>query len=450
MIRGLNFSIALATAVVLASAVDTSGASATALLRLAASRHLGWQVNPIRGGNVCVVLGIDECRHGMASVEPGGFQYPSSLAVDPNTGSLFVADTTNSRVQKFTADDAFLAMFGWNVNKTKSGQSTTRQSERDVCTAVSRDVCGAGTPGMAAGQLHDPFSLTVDPLTGDVYILEVGDNMRLDKYTADGRFVWMIGKDVNATTKGSVCLASELARAGVRCSAGTANATDSIEPEAFKPAQQYGDLLAMGGPEDLLYVGDEHRVQEMDSEGRWRREILLTSLSARPASDVTALTVDTSGDVYLVYDRTEPVSGADLEATATIRKFDAKGNQEAAFPIASDSGNATVHVDGLALGPNGLLAVIGVEIGFGTHVRFGRFYKAKTGRMIGAFVPPPDNDGLTFDAMGNLYVAATDSQEVTVYAPRSSSSLTSGLAQCEATPGRDDAGTVNCILNGSG
>ena len=61
-------------------------------------------------------------------------------------------------------------------------------------------------------------------------------------------------------------------------------------------------MLAVGGPEDLLYVGDEHRVQEFKaSNGEYKSEIPLTSISAEPESKVVALAVDATGDVYLAY-----------------------------------------------------------------------------------------------------------------------------------------------------
>jgi hypothetical protein len=53
--------------------------------------------------------------------------------------------------------------------------------ERNICTAVSNDVCTAGVPGAAAGQLDLPASVAVDAATGDVYVLEVGPkDIRVD------------------------------------------------------------------------------------------------------------------------------------------------------------------------------------------------------------------------------------------------------------------------------
>ena len=36
------------------------------------------------------------------------------------------------------------------------------------------------------------------------------------------------------------------------------------------------NYLAVGGPEDPLYVGDEQHVQEFDAKGEWKGEIPLT------------------------------------------------------------------------------------------------------------------------------------------------------------------------------
>jgi hypothetical protein len=271
-----------------------------------------------------VVASKDECQtRRVPSGEPGGFENPGSVATDARTGNLYVADTVDNRVQELTATGAFVSMFGWNVNKTKDRQATATQAERDICTAASGDLCKAGVRGTAAGQFSYPLSVTVDAITGDIYVLEVyAGDVRVDKYTPGGRFVWTIGKRVNGSTKGNICSEREVVRSRVKCQAGAENAEQSIEPGAFKAAQQYGDLLAIGGPGNLLYVGDEHRVQEFDPEGRWKREILLASISAAQNSSVTALALDKGGDLYLVYGANRPIYGTAVGPVEIVRRFD--------------------------------------------------------------------------------------------------------------------------------
>jgi hypothetical protein len=415
---------------------------------LAVSSHFGWEVDRTTGGKICTVASRDECQSHRQSSGPGGFAYPSSVATDPRTGNVYVTDLDNHRVQEFTAAGAFLATFGWDVNETKDLQATAAQAEKDVCTAASGDLCTAGVSGEAAGQLSYPMSVTVAPVTGDVYVLDIGGGVRVVKYTAGGRFVWTVGKDVNATRKANICTEREIVSSGVKCKAAASSATGSLEPRAFKSAPQYGDLLAVGGPENLLYVGDEHRVQELDAEGRWRGEILLASISAQQGGGVGALAVDHGGNLYLFYSPPSLEAAAGAEPVELVRELNQSGEQVALFPVASRQAGARLEIDGIALDPRGTLAVIGVEIDPKFHTtRFGDLYDPRTGRLVGEFAAPSDNDGLTFDGAGDLYVTATDDQEVVVYVPAPASELVTAPVPCEIAGDGDPALTFNCALN---
>jgi sugar lactone lactonase YvrE len=379
-----------------------SSAPSVAPTIFAMSLHIGWEVDAVTGRNTCVAVSEHTCSSHKQSQEAGGFDYPSSVAVDPRKGNIYVADLSNFRVQKFTADGTFVLTFGGDVNATTDAQRGASPEMRNICTARSSDRCTAGTSGGEAGQLSYPASVAVDPHTGDVYIMEVGaGHNRLDKYTPDGRFVWTVSR-------------------------------------GFKSASQSGDLLAVGGPEHLVYVGDEHRVREFDVQGRLRREILLASASAAPLSAVSSIAVDRAGDVYLVYRTSTQERGAPVEHADLIRRFNPAGEEVGQFPVLARLPNAEAHIDGIALDPTGRLAVIGVEegpvigaeAGPGFYERFGFVYEGATGRLVGEFPPPQDNDGLTFDGRGGLYVAATDDQEVVGYAPLAAAGLLTSVVGC--------------------
>jgi hypothetical protein len=434
----------LLTTAMTAGGVGLGVASGMAPIEFAMSRHIGWEADRITHGNTCVVASGHECLSRNPSSEPGGFQSPSSVATDMKTGDLYVADLGNYRIQKLTATGEFIAMFGWDVNETKGERAGATQAEKDVCTAVSGDRCKAGTAGTGAGQFFYPTSVTVDRRTGDVYVLDDGMGVRVDKYTSGGRFLWRIGKDVNERTKGNICYEREVLKSGVKCKAGVPNGSRSLEPGAFKAAQQDGDLLVAGGPEDLLYVGDEHRVQEFDGHGRWRREILLVSIFAEDESSVAAVAVDGAGDLYLVYRVSE--TSPHRESIEIVRKLNPDGDQVASFPVEPRQPGAIAHIDGLAIDPAGAIAVIGVEPG-ALHRRFGFVYDAATGRRVGEFAPPSDNDGLTLSGKGDLYVAATDDHEVVAYVPAPPVELVSSPVPCEIEIGNDRAGAFDCALN---
>lgn len=429
-------------------AVGVRAAPTKAPVKLVPASHIGWEVNGATGANVCTVASKDPCRSGRQGATAGGFEYPSSVAVDPRTGNLYTTDDSNNRVQELTAAGAFVAMFGWDVNETEDRLAAGSQAQKNVCTATSGDTCGPGTRGAAAGQLDYPASVAVAPDTGAVYLLETetGED-RIDKYTSTGRFLWTAGKDVNATTKANICSEREIEQSHVKCQAGAEAASDTTEPAAFKSARYDGDLLAVGGPENLLYVGDEHRVQELEADGKWRGEILLASLSSGRGSAVSALALDRYGDLYLVYSVASSPSGTGDEQANVIRKFNPHGEQIAEFSVNPRQPKATVVVNGLAVDPDGELAVIGNEIGANPVTRLGALYDAGTGLPITSFTGPSDNDGITFNGAGDLYVAATDDQEVAAYVPAPVVELVTSPVACEVGPENDQLVMFDCALN---
>jgi hypothetical protein len=436
------------------AALAPTGASACAdALPLAStglrmSAHIGWKVNSTTGRNVCPAASNDTCQAGQASSGAGGFRYLTSVAADPGTGMLYVTDTVNSRVQEFTAAGAFVAMFGWDVNETKDRRSTARQTEKNVCTAASGDVCTAGVSGPAAGQLSNPGDVAVDPLTGEIYVLEVNaSDMRLDKYSPKGHFLWMMGKHVNATTGGDMCSEREIERSGVKCAAGQPAATASTE-RGFNTGQSYGNLLAVGGPEHLLYVGDEHRVQEFDTNGLLRREILLVSISAQRYSQVAALAIDETGDLYLVYRTVVLGSGERSDRADVIREFSPNGEQIAQFAVRARQPKGSVYINGLAIDSSARLAMIATETGAGSPAHFGSLYDSRTGIRLADFAVPSDYDGVTFNGFGDLYIAATDDQEVAAYVPAPFQEPATSPVACELGGGADSSTASNCALTG--
>ena len=86
----------------------------------------------------------------------GQFKFPKGVAIDLNTGNIFVADTNNNRIQKFTL----------------TGVPITRW----------------GSLGTGDGQFNLPWAIALDPLSGEVYVSD-RDNNRIQKFTNDGNFI---------------------------------------------------------------------------------------------------------------------------------------------------------------------------------------------------------------------------------------------------------------------
>jgi DNA-binding beta-propeller fold protein YncE len=117
---------------------------------------------------------------------------PTGIAVDNSAGGegdVYVADTANHRVEKFTASGEFILMFGEEVNATTHG---------NVCSKESGDVCQAGALSSAPGGFETPRFLAVDsssgPSMGDVYVGDTGDRT-VTKFTSSGVLIssWATG-----------------------------------------------------------------------------------------------------------------------------------------------------------------------------------------------------------------------------------------------------------------
>jgi len=420
--------------------------------RLGVLARVGWKVDKTTGGTICVVASNDECQAGQSSGEPDGFSYLSGTTFDKKTGYVYIADKNNNRVQELTGTGAFVAMFGWDVNGTRDGETGATQAEKNVCTEQEIEAlgvkCEAGVAGTAAGQFQGLTSIAVDPATGDIYTQEVAvGNFRVDKYTPDGRFVWMIGKDVNQTTKGDICTEREIGESGVRCRGGVESASGSGEHRVFRFGQFYGNLLAVGGPKHLLYVGDERRVQEFDANGRWKRDIPLSWRSSAPRSEVEALAVDRVNEVYVAYQGDYTAGGSGGQATV-VRKYDPAGHQISQFGVTPLQATAQDEIAGIAVDPAGRLAAVGPEVGTEPLAHFGRLYDGATGRLMTEFVVPRDNDGIGFDDHGDLYVTATDEQALIVYLSIPTAMLITSPVVCMSESGSDAFAAFNCALDG--
>lgn len=103
---------------------------------------------------------------GMPGTQPGQFQAPRGVAVAPD-GSIYVADSRNHRIQHFSSDGQLLHAWG---------------SFADAAAGLEQ------APG---GTFNEPWGVAVAP-DGAVYVSDTW-NHRIQKFTADGRFISMWG-----------------------------------------------------------------------------------------------------------------------------------------------------------------------------------------------------------------------------------------------------------------
>ncbi len=129
------------------------------------------------------------------------FNKPRGVAVD-TAGNVYVVDGENHRVQKFTADGAFVAKWGSNgggdgqfsypeggVALDSSGNVYVADTANHRIQKFNPDTTFAakwGSYGSGDGQLSYPTGIAIDS-SGSVYVIETG-NHRVQKFDANGTF----------------------------------------------------------------------------------------------------------------------------------------------------------------------------------------------------------------------------------------------------------------------
>jgi hypothetical protein len=273
----------------------------------------------------------------------GEFEEPRGIAINQGSEEVFVADRKNARVDAFTASGAFLRAFGWGVASDKE--------ELQTCTTH----CSFGYEGPGIGELVQPEGVAVDndlmsASFGDVYVGEQIVSHRVQKFTASGEFLLMFGGGVNATkvkeaeeqqAKGGPVTVSEAeenvctAISGDTCTEGTTGKGDG----QFE--QTYGVVTV--GPEGNVFAGDLERVQEFTPEGVYMGQLDLPS-----AGYVTALAVDSAGDIY--------VKGSELLG---VHEYELAAKPAAKEPSAprDEAGSPGPIAIGPSIGPSNTLLV---------------------------------------------------------------------------------------------
>jgi hypothetical protein len=111
------------------------------------------------------------CQAGIAGVGAGqlDLSYPDGVATD-GSGDVYVADSTNGRIDEFSAGGAFIDAYGWGVSDGASHFET--------CTSTCR--VGLSTGG--AGAFNFPHGVATDS-SGDVYVADSADE-RIEEFSA--------------------------------------------------------------------------------------------------------------------------------------------------------------------------------------------------------------------------------------------------------------------------
>ncbi|TAK33736.1 MAG: hypothetical protein EPO21_11990 [Chloroflexota bacterium] len=212
----------------------------------------------------------------------GQINRPYGIAVDV-AGNVYIADTSNNRVQKFSSTGAFLAAWG--------------------------------SPGSGEGQLNRPYGIAVDA-AGNVYVADSGNN-RIQKFSSAGTFLSTWGSygsgvgqlswpaEVALDAAGNVYVAEmynhrvqKFTNTGAFLTAWGSYGTGDGQFE-----YPYGIAVDAAGD---VYVGDiyNYRVQKFSSAGTFLAKWGAYGSGDGQFSNPSGVAVDAAGNVYVadIYD----------------------------------------------------------------------------------------------------------------------------------------------------
>ena len=119
---------------------------------------------------------------------PLQFKYPRGIAINKTTGHIFVADESNDRIQVLNPD----LTFSYTIGSGGSGQGQFDRP-RDVAFDSKGFVYVADTSNHRIQKFTLPSGITVDD-NHLLYITESGANNRVSIFTTHGEFIHCFGK----------------------------------------------------------------------------------------------------------------------------------------------------------------------------------------------------------------------------------------------------------------
>ncbi len=327
------------------------------------------------------------------------------IAIDASD-NVYIADSGNNRIQKFTSEGTFLAKWGTNG--------------------------GDGTSGTGNGEFNYPHSIAID-VSGNIYVTDQF-NHRVQKLASDGTFLAKWGANGGDGTSGSGNGEFSAPSGITTDSVGNVYVSDSTHRvQKFDSSGTYLAQWGTGGSgdgqlsgayfgletdtNDNVYIADQgnHRVQKFDDTGTYLSQFGVYGYEADNLQSPKDVAIDSSGAVYVadqyanavkkfsssgVYQQTfgESIDGTylndpDTLLVATSIASDAQGNYYVAETEANRISKFNSNNTKIATIGSGNLSEWGFEEGI------------DAGQFNNPF-------GLALDNSGNLYVADSDNNRI--------------------------------------
>jgi DNA-binding beta-propeller fold protein YncE len=375
--------------------------------------------------------GQDRYVHLYSFPEGPGFDSPYDLAVD-GSGNIYVADTNNHRIQKFTRSGELITSWGtwgvgvgefqkpWGIAVDKSGNVYVADS--DNCRIQKFNSNGGflskfGKRGSAEGDMTRPNGVAVDN-SGNIYVADT-DNHRIEKFNSNGAFIKQWGSNgssdgqtpypegIAVDSKGNVYLADAY-NGRIQKFDSNGNFLKKWGKQGFKDGEFIGPRGVAVDRDDYVYVSDtrNNRIQKFNSEGDFIIKLGSLGTGEGQFNNPRGIDISPFGDMCVV----------DWNNNR-IQVLDSTGGFFAKWGISGSGIGQFLSPKGVALDPSGNIYVADTN----NHRiqkmdRYGHFIMGWgiRGSSDGQFQFP---SGIIVDKSGNIYVSDLGNNRIQKFGP---------------------------------
>jgi RHS repeat-associated protein len=261
---------------------------------------------------------------GSAGTSNGQFERPTSLAIDAS-GNIWVVDSYNNRIEKFSSSGTWLATYGKYgtehgeykepdgiaINHSTGNVYITDQNNNRVQELNEKGefVRAFGTPGTENGKFDEPAGIAIDT-KGNVWVTDYG-NDRVQEFNEKGEYLSKFGS--SGTEDGHFNGPS-----GVVYSSGVLYVTD-LNNDRFQVLTEAGEYLGLVGGSGVeagrfslpagisanssgdVYIADlgNDRIQEFGEYGNFLAMFGAAGSGAGELSEPEGLDAGSSGEIYV-------------------------------------------------------------------------------------------------------------------------------------------------------
>jgi hypothetical protein len=237
---------------------------------------------------------VETALNGLASLSGGSVSVqsgPSDLASTRYLISFSGGSLAGTNVSQLTGSNGTTPLSGATPFSSAAvvtrADGTPGGTGLEACTAESG--CKAGLAGVGVGQLRGARGIAVSA-DGNIYLSESAEtfpeDQRVQAFDPSGRFLLMLGGEVNKTTKADICTAADES-SGDECGPGVPGTGDG----EFSAAEGAITFDLAGN----LLVGDVGRIQVFEPSGGF------VSTIATPGKTAREIDADPSGDLFATF-----------------------------------------------------------------------------------------------------------------------------------------------------